>query len=182
MVSIMVRNNLPLAIPRKIAGLKITSAVFGMLLLACAPALAADLMKLNLDDVSTLGLIIAKDAKVKTEGSSSIKFSTLWPTTVCLGEVSGLDVENATLVFSANVKSQLDGSAFLEMWVHVSGGRFFSRGVNSAIQGNSDWITIQTPFILQSGQRPDKITLNLIINGRGTVWIDDVVLSKAPLN
>jgi len=33
----------------------------------------------------------------------------------------------------------------------------------------------------QKGQRPDKVTLNLVINGKGTVWIDDVVLSKAPL-
>jgi hypothetical protein len=35
--------------------------------------------------------------------------------------------------------------------------------------------------MLQKGQNPDKVTLNLIINGKGTVWIDNIVLSKEPL-
>jgi len=163
-------------------GSMITIAVLVMLLLICIPTFAADLLKLNLDDVSTLGLKIKNDAQVKTEGSGSIKLSTLWPTTVCIGEVSRLDVENATLLYTADVKSQVDGTVLLEMWVHVGGGRYFSRSLNSAIQGNSDWRTIQTPFILQKGQRPHKVTLNVIINGKGTVWIDNVVVSKAPLN
>ena len=41
---------------------------------------------------------------------------------------------------------------------------------------------MQTPFLLQPGQKPGKVTLNLVVNGKGTVWIDDVVLSKEPLN
>ncbi len=31
------------------------------------------------------------------------------------------------------------------------------------------------------GERPDKVTLNVVINGKGTVWADDIVLSKEPL-
>jgi len=144
--------------------------------------LAEDLVKLGLDDVSSLGLTIESDSQVKVEGQSSIKITTRHPTTICLGEVTGLDLENATLIYRARVKSQLEGAALLEMWVQIGSGRYFSRGLNSTIEGNSDWKTIQTPFIFQKGQRPDKITLNLIINGRGTMWIDNIVLSKAPLN
>jgi hypothetical protein len=137
--------------------------------------MAGDLKKLSLDDIATLGLKIESDASVKVEGNGSIKISTLWPTTVCLGEVTGLDIENAKLIYKANIKSQLDGSTLLEMWVHVGGGQYFSRGLNSTVTGNSDWI------MLQKGQNPDKVTLNLIINGKGTVWIDNIVLSKEPL-
>ena len=68
------------------------------------------------------------------------------------------------------------------MWAHVGGGQYFSRGLNDPIQGTSDWTALQTPFIFQKGQNPDKIILNIVINGSGTVWVDDVVLSKAPLN
>lgn len=68
------------------------------------------------------------------------------------------------------------------MWAHVGGGQYFSRGMNDLITGNSDWKSIHTPFIFQKGQKPDKVVLNLVINGTGTVWIDDIVLSKAPLN
>ena len=61
------------------------------------------------------------------------------------------------------------------------GGNYFSKGMNNPIRGKSDWKTIQTPFIFQKGQRPDKLTLNVIINGKGTLWIDDIVLSQEPL-
>jgi hypothetical protein len=151
-------------------------------LFICTPCKADDVKKLSLDDIATLGLTIQNDASVKVEGNGSIKISTLWPITICLGEVTGLDVENAKLIYSADVKSQLEGAALLEMWVHVGGGQYFSRGLNSTVTGNSGWKPIQTPFMLQKGQRPDKVTLNLIVNGKGTVWIDNIVLSKEPLN
>ena len=158
--------------------LKIMPVIICGVLLAFTPCFAEDLIKLSLDDVSSLGLTIESDSLVKVEGQGAIKIKTLHPTAVCLGEVTGLDLENSTLNYSARVKSQLNGAALLEMWVQVDGGRYFSRGLNSTIKGNSDWQRIQTPFIFQKGQNPDRIKLNLIINGIGTVWIDDVILSK----
>jgi hypothetical protein len=57
-------------------------------LFVCTPSMAGDLKKLSLDDIATLGLTIQNDANAKVEGNGSIKISTLWPTTVCLGEVT----------------------------------------------------------------------------------------------
>ena len=142
---------------------------------------AQELKKLSLDDASVASPKIETDARVKSEGKSSIKITATWPTTVSLGEVAAIDIENAKLVFKAKVKTELDGVAFLEMWAHVGGGQYFSRGMNDSVKGKSDWKTIQTPFLFQKGQRPEKVTLNLVINGRGTVWIDEVTLSKEPL-
>lgn len=152
------------------------------LMLAASTAQAQELWKLGLDDASSASPRIESDAQVKVEGAGALKITTRWPATVFLGEVAGPDIENARLVFSAKVKSDLDGSAFLEMWAHVGGGQYFSRGMNDAVKGKADWQTIRTPFIFQAGQRPDKVTLNLVIDGQGTVWIDDLVLSRAPLN
>jgi hypothetical protein len=53
--------------------------------------------------------------------------------------------------------------------------------MKSIIKGKSDWQTLQTPFVFQKGQQPDKVTLNLVVNGIGTVWIDDIILLKEPL-
>jgi len=143
---------------------------------------AADLKRLNLDDPMSLGTTIAADKDTKSQGSGSIRISTLWPTTICLGELSDLDVENATLVYRANVKSEkLEGQAFLEMWCHFGGGQYFSRGLNSVIAGTSDWKTLETPFFLQKGQKPEKVTLNIVVNGKGTVWINEARLVKEPL-
>ncbi len=150
-------------------------------LLICAPSWAGEIKKLSLDDASTIGLRIQTDSLIKVEGKGSVKITTLWPTIVCLGEVTGLNIENAKLIYTARVKSELEGGAFLEMWAHVGGGKYFSKGMNNPIQGKSDWKTIQTPFMFQKGQRPDKLTLNVVINGKGTLWIDDIVLSREPL-
>jgi len=163
-------------------GLAITLALGLAFLLAGSCASAEELIKLGLDDVSTLGLTIENDSRIKVEGAGSVKITTLHPTTVCLGEVTGPDFDNATLIYRARVKSQLEGSALLEMWAQVGRGRYFSRGFNSTIEGQSDWQVIQTPFVFQKGQSPGRITLNLIINGTGTVWIDDIVLSKTSAN
>lgn len=164
---------------RCIAGIIAVSVTVG--LVVCASANAQDLKKLSLDDASSIGLKVESDAAVKDEGKASVKITTAWPTTVCLGEVTGLTVDEAKLVFTAKVKTELEGGAFLEMWVQIGSGQYFSKGMNDPVTGKSDWKTIQTPFMLQKGQQPEKVTLNVVINGKGTIWIDDVVLSKEPL-
>ncbi|MCU0599363.1 MAG: hypothetical protein MUE70_08930 [Desulfobacterales bacterium] len=161
--------------------MKIVCAFIIMCSLIANPVTGEELKRLSLDDLSGVGLTIQPDATVKAEGKGSIKITTLWPTVVCLGEVSVLNVENAKLVYSAKVKSDLDGSAFLEMWVSVAGGQYFSKGMNDVVSQKTDWKTIQTPFMFEKGQNPEKVALNLVINGKGTVWIDDIVLSKEPL-
>ena len=139
-------------------------------------------MKLDLEDASALGTTVATDRTVKQEGNGSIRISTLWPTTICLGEIQELKVENVQLIYRAQVKSEkLEGTAFLEMWCHVGGRQYFSRGMNSFVSGTMDWRTLQTLFFLQPGQRINKATLNIVINGKGTVWVDDVHLLKEPL-
>jgi hypothetical protein len=155
--------------------------IFAMLAFLASIVQAEDLRKLNLDDASAIGTTIRNDAQVKAEGKGSIKITTLWPTTICLGEVAGLNIEGAKLVYKAKVKSELEGTAFLELWAHVGGGQYFSKGLNDVVSRKTDWKTIQTHFLFQKGQKPDKVTLNVVINGKGTLWIDDIVLSKEPL-
>ena len=159
----------------------VVAGIVAVALLVQTSAQAQELKKISLDDASSIGLTIQTDASVKTEGKASVKITTAWPTTVCLGEVTGLAVEDAKLVFKAKVKTALEGDAFLEMWAHVGGGQYFSKGMNDPAKGKSDWKAIQTPFMFQKGQKPDKVTLNIVINGKGTVWVDDIVLSKEPL-
>jgi hypothetical protein len=163
--------------------MKILPVIVAASLLIGSRGWAQELQRIGLDDASAIGLQVASDPVVKAEGKASIRITTDWPTTVCLGEVPGPDIEDARLVYRAKVKSDLEGqgTVFLEMWAHVAGGQYFSRGMNDTVQGVSDWKVIQTPFMFEKGQRPTKVTLNVVINGTGTVWVDDIVLSKEPL-
>ena len=94
-----------------------------------------------------------------------------------------VDVENARLVYHARVRTaDFTGQAYLEMWVEIPGkGQFFSRGLDKPVTGNADWTSLDIPFFLQKGQNPDNVRLNLVIAGKGTVWVDDVILAEGPL-
>lgn len=151
-----------------------------VLILMAGAGRAQDLKKFSMDD-PVAGFGAVNDAAVRAEGKGSLRITAPGPSTICLGQVEGLDVENATLVCRARLKSELEGSAYLEMWVTVDGKSYFSKGLPTAVEGKRDWTAAQAPFYLQKGQRATQAVFNLVINGKGTVWVDDAALSKEPL-
>ncbi|MFO8061698.1 MAG: hypothetical protein R6U31_02095 [bacterium] len=92
--------------------------------------------------------------------------------------VHNIDVENTAIVYSAMVKTEnLKGRCYLEMWCFFPDkGRYFSRGLDNALTGNNDWTKITTPFFLKEGENPDSIHLNIVTQGSGTVYIDNITL------
>lgn len=104
--------------------------------------------------------------------------------TIRLFEVADPQAEQCSVTYRAMIKTDgLDGRAFLEMWCRLPGmGEFFSKGIDKAIQGTTDWSSQEIPFYLKKGQRPDLIKLNVVIEGKGKVWIKDIQLLKTPLS
>ena len=127
---------------------------------------------------------VEPDSKITSDGKGSLCITADGPTTVRLFEVHGLDVENARLIYQAKVRTEgVEGQVYLEMWCNFPGkGEFFSRGLQSPLSGSTGWTTEETPFFLQKGEKPDYIKLNLVVNGKGAAWIDDIRLLKGPLN
>lgn len=122
------------------------------------------------------------DTATTSDGTGSLRISAADSTTVRLYEVGDVDVENARLVYRARVRTDgVQGQVYLEMWCRFPGqGAFFSRAVQAPLTGSTEWTSQETPFLLERGQNPDQIALNIVITGRGTVWVDDVALIKAP--
>ena len=104
--------------------------------------------------------------------------------TICLFEVQEPKVEQCLVTYRAKLKTDgLAGRAFLEMWCRLPGrGEFFSKGLNQAAKGTTDWASYEIPFSLKKGQRPDLIKLNLVIEGKGKVWLRDIQLLKTPMD
>lgn len=136
----------------------------------------------TLDDVITKSGVQI-DSKVSSDGKGSLKITAAKPAVVRLLEIHDIDVESATLIYRAKLKTEnVDGKAYLEMWCHFPGkGEFFSRGLTTPLTGTTDWTTEETPFFLKKGEKPDYVKLNLVIDGSGTVWVDDISLLRAPL-
>jgi len=105
------------------------------------------------------------------------------PQTVRLFEVEDPQAEQCLIGYRAKMRSEsLTGRAFLEMWCRLPGrGEFFSKGLDQALTGTTDWSSYEIPFYLKRGQRPDLIRLNVAVEGTGRVWINDVELLRAPL-
>ncbi|MBD3170328.1 MAG: hypothetical protein GF307_12655 [candidate division Zixibacteria bacterium] len=157
------------------------------LIAGCAQEKAeiVDIRHFPLDN--TQNLIMASIAEVDTinsiDGGGAVKFMVEDSTTVKLFELNDVDVEETQLVYQAKLKSEnLDGNAYLEMLCHFPGkGEYFSRNINMPINGSTDWSSYETPFYLKKGENPDIVKLNLVIDGNGTVWIDDVHLKSVPV-
>jgi hypothetical protein len=126
-----------------------------------------------------------------SSGEGSLKVVADGPTVVRLFETgptadlfqSGLvDVDNSRLTYQAQLRTWgLEGQAYLEMRCHFPGGEeFVSRGLDKPVSGTTDWTSAETSFVVKGAREPDNVQLNLVIDGKGTVWIDDVGLTLRP--
>ncbi|MBI5563043.1 MAG: hypothetical protein HY894_09385 [Deltaproteobacteria bacterium] len=133
----------------------------------------------NLEGVITRSSV-ELDSGVSSDGKGSLKITAAGPTDVPLFETGGVDAEDGVLTYKARVRAEgVVGKVYLEMWCSFGAkGEFFSRGLNTALTGSTGWTTQQTQFFLKAGENPDNVKLNIVIDGRGTVWVDDVELLK----
>ena len=123
------------------------------------------------------------DKATSSDGQGSIKITATEPTTVRLFEAGDMDIENARLTYQAKLRTEgVEGQVYLEMWCHFPGkGEYFSRGLETPLTGTTDWTSQEIPFFLKESENPDNVKLNLVINGKGKAWIDDIRLIAGPL-
>jgi len=154
-------------------------------LVACAgsPPEARTLHSEPLDSIDPVisRSLVTFDPAQSADGKGSLRIDATQPTTVRLVETGDVDVENAMLTYSAKLRTNdVKGRVYLEMWAVLPGkGEFFSRALQQPLTGSTDWTLQQTPFLLEAGQNPENFRLNLVIDGTGVVWIDDLELSAA---
>ena len=166
---------------RLLAGLALCMAS----LPSCSPPVASEeiLFRNPIRDLSGVltrsGLEV--DTEVTSDGNGSIKIVAPEPVTVRLFEVDPIDVEDARLLYRARLRAEgVRGRVYLEMWCRFPGsGEFFSRALASPLSGSTEWVSQETPFLLGKDQRPDLIRLNVVIEGSGTVWVDEVELARS---
>lgn len=76
------------------------------------------------------------------------------------------------------------GTAYLEMWSDFGAqGAHFSRtlgevGPMRLITGTSNWRDIELPFFAEPGMRPARITINVVMPGKGTIQLSPLTLQS----
>jgi hypothetical protein len=127
---------------------------------------------------------VSLDNTVSNDTMASLKIEAPSSMNVSVFEfiVGTNNIEDSKVIYRAALRSEkLSGRAYLLMSVHYPDGmETYSRGFEQALIGTVPWFTEDISSVIEKGKKPDKIKMGVVIEGAGTVWIDDIKLLKAP--
>ncbi len=146
---------------------------------------ATELARFPLDDIRKVitRSNVQIDKEISSDGKGSLRVTSSGSNVFRLFETGDVDVENVRLIYQARVRTEkVEGQVFLVMECHFPGkGDFIASDVQTPLTGSTEWTTQEVSNLLREGENPDNVKLHLVVKGKGTVWIDDVKLLKAPL-
>lgn len=125
------------------------------------------------------------DPAVSQDGGGSLRVDSVRGGRLRLYELQEMGEIQGFIVYTGFLRSRaLDGQAMLEMWCRPAEGEAaFVRGAATAVAGDSDWTPQEIRFSRSELCRaPVSVELNVLIQGEGTVWIDDLRLWSVPLD
>jgi hypothetical protein len=106
------------------------------------------------------------------------------PTSTTVLEVDSPEVPSHRYVLRGRIRYEgVEGAGFVEMLSVFPGrGTFFTRtlgevGPLARLSGSGDWRDLELPFLSEPGQLPEKLVVNVVLPGKGTVYLTPLMLS-----
>lgn len=140
--------------------------------------------------ITELGDIITRSGvEIDAGNGNALLIDTKERIKVELFDIRGQDFNNTRLVYNANIRSDgltasggSKGIAYLEMTVVFPGGEeLVARGPRIPVSGTMDWRAADTVLYVDKGVNPESVKLDIVVDAKGKVWIEDVRLSSRPL-
>jgi len=168
----------------KIAGILLFAA---LAMVSCNKKKAGPPKEVDYFTCNSVERVVAKelvqlDKSVSSDGDGSILIATQEPVTVRFFE-GKLPGENCKYTYKVKLKTEkLNGDAYLTMDVNYpsGGSQNVRQDVQQYLSDTNDWtpseITISAP-----NQKPASVVLNVVVDGDGKVWVDDLHLIATPL-
>jgi len=159
----------------------------GTVLLVATSAVAAQDLTIDWSrTVVTAGVVRTGEGPGATP-ALELRTTATGPTSFHLVTIDHPQIAGPRYVVSGEVRYQdVEGQGYLEMWtVFPDGQRFFSRtlaaqGPRAALHGESSWRRFELPFdISGASQAPSRLEINLMLPGRGAVWLGPMHLQRA---
>jgi hypothetical protein len=141
------------------------------------------------EDLQKQGRISAGAVLAPESGSSDrrleIKSASSSPSSTTVLTVDRPQIKGPRYRLSGRLRYEgVEGVSYLEMWNHFpDGGQYFSRtlaeqGPMMKIQGTSGWRSFVLPFDATGAPPPTRLVVNVVLQGRGTVYLGPVELSE----
>jgi len=129
------------------------------------------------------------DRGVTSDGNGSLFVDAVSPVSVPLYTVDGTGFGHVRAAYKAMLRTEgltaegdSKGIAYLEMKVRYPGGEeLISRGPAVPPTGTTGWTHAEAVIYSDKGEAPESVSLALVVDGKGKVWIDDVMLVTQPL-
>ncbi len=162
-------------------------ALFTASLLGSALCLAelVELRRFPTDSLDSLegrkGVELDKSATVDGNGSIAVRAS--GSGVYELIDAGDVDLEQAQIVFQAKMKTRkVKGAVFLEIACEIPElGQSSIQGRQYSLSGSSHWLDVEVRYPLRKGENPRNVKLNLVFQGSGKAWVDDVRLYREDL-
>ncbi len=127
-------------------------------------------------------------AKVEGDGNGVVTGSAEKTVTTLL-VLDNVKVPSHQYRLSGKIKfEKVQGDAYIELLNRIPGkGEFFTRtlgvgGGMGKLNGTSDWRDLELPFFSEPGLLPDRLTVNVVLPGAGTVWFSPLTLDEVSGN
>ena len=158
----------------------------GIVLLVATSAVAAQDLTIDWSRTVVPGGVLLPGAGPET-GTAGLQLRAAGPTSFHLVTIERPPITGRAYAVTGQVRYQgVEGQGYLEMWtVFPDGQRFFSRtlaarGPLAALHGESSWRRFELPFdISGASQAPSRLEINLMLPGRGAVWLGPMHLQRA---
>ncbi|HSJ01418.1 MAG TPA: hypothetical protein VK956_03155, partial [Verrucomicrobium sp.] len=138
---------------------------------------------LPMNDVSRLGTQVKVDTSETTDGDGSLKVTAAHGAVVTVGELGwpGLNASEA-LWCEAQLKcADAPGGAYLEIWCDLAdGSRVSTKAKDLAVRDTAGWLAVRVPVVVKRPVEIRGIKVNLVIEGPGTAWVDDIRFLALP--
>jgi hypothetical protein len=162
-------------------------ATISLLALACHGLAEQSLAKISWSQLEREGRV--KDAQV-LPADARTRFETLQvvnprsePRSVTVLVLNQPRVTSSRYAVRGQVRyEQMEGTGYLEMWSFLTGGgRYFTRtlagvGPLASLTGSSPWRPFLLPFDTNGQGAADRLIVNVVFGGRGTVFLSPLEL------
>lgn len=168
--------------------LTLLSVLAGFLFLGSVTSIA-DTEIMDLPITSAEDIVSNGTAQIDPSNENALLVNSSGKTVVELFNLEGSGLGDKKLTYSARIRSEdlkategTRGIAYLELTVTFpDGGELVADGPRVPISGTTQWRSADTDLYVDKGGDPESVTLDLIVEGQGKVWVSDVRLSTRPL-
>ena len=134
-------------------------------------------------------IISSGDAQIDSDNDNALLINANGKTEVELFNIAGSDLGDKKLTYSARMRTEnltatddTRGITYLQMNVlFPDGEELIARGPRVPLSGTTDWRSAETLLYVDKGVDPKRVKLELIVDGAGKVWVQDVKLRHRPL-